>query len=101
MRILCPIHGASEVVQLSPDYQIASHEDFIKSAKVVSFEYLSKSIDRYILSAHFSCSHDINAGKYVLPDEYPLWTNLIKIECRKCFEDRNKNADPPDITCVH
>jgi hypothetical protein len=92
MRILCLIHGASEVVQLSPDYQIANHDDFIKSAKIVSFEYLDTSVDRYNLSENFSNAYAITNGKYVLPAEYPEWTNLVITECRSCFEARNKTG---------
>ena len=74
------------VVQVSPDYQIRDHEAFVELSKVVRFEYMGDCVDRYVLSQAFMALHNIEEGQQPLPELYPDWVTLVKIECRKCFE---------------
>lgn len=88
MRILCPIHDASEVVQLSPDYEVHQHDTYCRSAVVVHFEWEGESLDRYVLSEAFVAKHKVIGGRQPLPECYPDWYRLVKIDCRRCFEGR-------------
>ena len=89
MRMLCSICGQSgEVVQLSPDYEVADHRTFVNRARIVQFIYNSDPVDRFILSPEFMAAHGIVQDRLALPDDYPKWVKLLKVECRSCFESR-------------
>jgi len=92
MRILCPICGEiSEAVQVSPDYDKSRHCDFVGRARWVDFLYESKAVNRFLLSPEFRDAHGIEYENIPLPDDYPEWLKLLKVECRRCFEDRGAN----------
>lgn len=87
--MLCPNCGQScEVVQVSPDYEATDHRAFVNRAQIVQFFFDSDVVDRFMLSPEFMAEHEIHGDVFPLPDEYPAWVKLLKVQCRNCFDAR-------------
>ena len=91
MRIACKCCGLiTEVVQVSPDYNVDNHVAFLAKARTIRFVFENETVDEFLMSPEFINQNGITLDTVPLPDQYPPWVKLVKYECRNCFLTRGK-----------
>jgi hypothetical protein len=94
MRIMCKVcNKPSAVVQVSPDYEPALHDAFVRDAVIVGWTYDGEPVDRYWFSLGWAASRGIfSSSSSELPDVYPDWVHEVSVECLKCFAERGGDS---------
>lgn len=91
---MCQCCGkVSDCTQVSPDYDASRHNEFVRNAVHVNYEYNDEIVDEFLLSPEFVKGSHAPGGTFPRPEDYPKWMAQVKVECKSCFDRRSTHSD--------